>query len=127
MKRKQTPEGALLRLTLDLLAAEHIFALRMQTGATVSTYKGKTRMVRYGVPGMGDVLAFPHNPVVLWKGVAPYETIVDRFLPTWLEIKAPDGKHSDLQKSFQAQVEAEGHKYCVCRSIEDVRAALGIQ
>jgi hypothetical protein len=45
-------------------------------------------------------------------------------LPVWIECKDSKGKQSDLQKSFQAQVEAEGHKYIVARSIEDVEAAL---
>jgi hypothetical protein len=42
----------------------------------------------------------------------------------WIEVKSATGKQSELQKSFQAQVEAEGHRYIVARSIEDVEAAL---
>jgi hypothetical protein len=82
------------------------------------------RPVTFGLPGMADILAFPHNPVVLWKGISPYETIVDRFMPTWIELKAPKGKQSELQKSFQEKVESEGHRYLLIRSLDELEAQL---
>ena len=45
-------------------------------------------------------------------------------VPLWIECKADNGKQSVLQALFQVQVEAEGHKYAIVRSIEDVQAAL---
>jgi len=45
-------------------------------------------------------------------------------VPLWIECKAAKGKQSELQKSFQEQVEREGHRYIVARSIEDVEQAL---
>jgi hypothetical protein len=39
-------------------------------------------------------------------------------------MKTDKGKQSPFQKSFQEQVEDEGHMYIVARSIEDVEEAL---
>ena len=111
MKRKQTPEGQLQRLVLDWLAAKHIFAIRMNSG-TLTGASG--RPVTFGVPGIADILTFP----------------IDRDYPTrpgracWIELKAPKGKQSDLQKSFQAQVEEEGHRYLLIRSLDELEVQL---
>ena len=43
----------------------------------------------------------------------------------WIELKAANGKQIELQKSFQAKVEAEGHSYILARTLEDIEAALG--
>lgn len=109
---------------LDYLAAKGILAFRMNSGATLSSYKGKTRMVRYGTPGMADVLAFPFKPERAYlRDNLPFEyggTIFKTIVPTWIEVKAPKGKQSELQKSFQAQVEAHGHRYILASSLDAV-------
>jgi hypothetical protein len=97
-----TPEGALLNLVMDWLAAERIFALRMNTGAV----KIDKRFLRFGVPGLSDILAFPSGR------------------PVWIECKAPKGRQSELQKSFQDQVVGEGHIYVLAYSLDDVIEAL---
>jgi hypothetical protein len=55
---------------------------------------------------MADVIAFPNGSVL------------------WIECKAPKGKQSDLQKSFQEQVESHGHKYLLAYSLSDVIEAV---
>jgi hypothetical protein len=113
-----TPEGTILKSVLDYLAAEHVLAFRMNTGAMQSEHNGKKRFMRFGTPGMADVLAFPNRRSargVLINGCSHV---------LWLEVKSATGKQSALQKSFQAQVEAEGHRYAVVRSIQDVKEAL---
>ena len=110
MKRKHTPEGALQRLVLDWLAAKHIFAIRMNVGAILMQESPGTRFLRFGVPGMADILAFPQ--------VNGAPDIV------WLELKAPKGKQSELQKSFQAKVESEGHKYLLIRDLSELEEQL---
>ena len=92
-----------------------ILAFRMNTGAVHSEYKGKSRFMRFGVPGMADILAF--IPTYL-DGTLVGET------PIWIEVKAPKGVQSELQKSFQKQVEDHGHRYAICRSVEDVEELL---
>src|SRR5271156_3876882 len=118
-------ETELLRLVLDWLAAKHIFAIRMNTGAVKITsetrddqpLKGKERFFRFGVPGMADILAFPHDPPVLNSIQHIYP-----ITPLWIELKVGKNGQSDLQKSFQKQVEREGHMYILCRSLEELEA-----
>jgi len=104
--KQQTPEGALLRLALDWLAAKRIFSLRMNAGVLRNP---AGRPVQFGVPGQADILAFPRDAMAI--------------VPTWIECKAPGGKQTELQKSFQAKVEAEGHRYFVVRELSELEAA----
>lgn len=108
-QRLEASEAQILRAVMDYLAARHVFAIRMQTGAV----KIDTRFVRFGIPGMADVLAFVNDNEPLGS-----------ILPVWIECKTATGKQSELQQSFQSLVESHGHRYGVCRSIEDVDALL---
>jgi len=111
-RRSKGPESVIQHSILDYLAAKHIFALRMQTGAL----KIDQRFVRFGTPGCADILAFP--AVCFPKNVRRVWQVV------WIECKAAKGRQSDLQKSFQRQVESIGHIYILARSIEDVEDVL---
>lgn len=106
-KRKKTPEGAILSAVLDYLKARRFEHFRMNTGA----FRMGKRMVRFGTPGMADVLAF------VKVNEQPY--------PLWIECKAQDGKVSDDQCAFQVRVLADGHEYCVVRSVEELMGVLG--
>lgn len=101
-----TPEGALQKTILDWLAAKRIMAFRMNTGAV----KTDKRFFRFGVPGMADILAFPDYGDT--SGVM------------WIEVKAGT-KQSELQKSFQQQVEAAGHRYILARDLDAVIEEIG--
>jgi hypothetical protein len=116
----KTPEGQILKAIMDWLAAKHILAFRQNSGS-LRNPAGKP--IRFGVPGMADILVFQRCEFRLG---ANGESIVlaQTIRPLWIECKAAKGKQSELQKSFQAQVESEGHKYVVARSIEDVEEAL---
>lgn len=108
-------ESQIQHAILQFLAAKGILAFRMNTGAV----KMDARFMRFGVPGMADILAFPEKQYPdgdhgTWKLA----------LPTWIEVKTATGKQSELQKSFQKQVQWHGHKYVVARSIEDVERCL---
>lgn len=98
----KSPEGYVQSAILDYLAAKHVLAYRINTGAV----KLENRLVRFGVKGMADILAFPTScalPAVMW-----------------IEVKAEKGRQSPEQKSFEAQVRAAGHIYIVARSVEDI-------
>lgn len=69
---------------------------------------------------MADILAFPIQPHC---GHRDCQRLGTPWL-LWLEVKTATGKQSELQKSFQAKVESEGHVYAVVRSIDDVAALL---
>jgi hypothetical protein len=103
-------ETIILNAILDYLAARRILSFRMNTGAM----KIDKRFVQFGVPGMADILALHRR--ITWED--------NGVTPIWIEVKTATGKQSDLQKSFQRQVEDEGHKYIIARSIDDVEEAL---
>jgi hypothetical protein len=108
----QVSEKLTQKAILEWLAAKRVWATRMQTGAVVSEYKGKTRMLKFGVQGMADILAF--WPVYDGRG----------FLPVWIEVKSDIGRQSELQKSFEADVLERGHCYILARSVEGVEEFL---
>lgn len=108
-------ESQIQRSILEYLAAKGILAFRMNTGATSAEHNGKTRFMRFGVAGMADILSFTEKPG--WMGTS-------EITPLWIEVKTATGKQSELQKSFQKQVQWHGHKYVVARSIEDIQACL---
>lgn len=116
MKRK-TPESYVLQAVLDYFAAEHILAIRQNTGAV----KTENRFFRFGTPGMADVLAFPK--VKSTDGV--HVVLMTFIIPCWVECKAPGGRQTSAQKSFQKRVEEEGHVYILAYSVDDVKARLG--
>lgn len=109
-----TPEGAILKSILEYLAVCGVWSMRINTGAIASEYKGRTRFHRYGRPGCADILAIYAGKMSEMDGL----TIL------WIEVKTEKGRQSDLQKLFQAEVEAEGHTYLIARSIDDVEALL---
>lgn len=100
-------ESQIQRAILDYLAATGVMAFRMNTGAVKAEYNGRTRFMRFGVPGMADLVAFPAGRVC------------------WIECKSETGRQSPEQRSFQDQVQRHGHRYTLCRSVDDVIAALG--
>ncbi len=102
-----TPEGLVLKSILEYLAVRHVWAMRINTGAIAGEYKGKRRFFKFGQKGCADVFCTPLN-----KWGYP--------VPTWLEIKAEKGRQSESQKEFEQEVRQAGHRYAVCRSIEDV-------
>ena len=114
-----TPEGAILKSCLDYLAAKHILAFRMNTGAMAAEHNGKKRFMRFGTPGMADILAFPKRWIDQFHvhGHWEYE------LPCWIECKTETGRQSELQKSFQKQVEENGHRYLIARGVDDLITA----
>lgn len=118
-----TPESVVKRAVLDYLAAEHILAFRMQSGVSFAKHRDKMRAIPYGVPGMADVLAFPRRRVE--RGLDASAMLGrTRITPVWIECKAEGGRQSEKQRSFQSQVEFEGHAYFVVRSVEDLKTAL---
>lgn len=109
----KTPEGQILAAVMDYLAAKRILAFRMNTGAV----KTEGRFFRFGIKGMGDILAFP----IVTVNVSPYRV---KPYPIWFECKTAKGRQTRDQACFQATVEGEGHTYAVVRSIEDVQIVL---
>lgn len=66
------------------------------------------RAIKLCPPGTSDVLA-----------ILPCGKVA------WIECKTLTGRQRDAQKKFQAQLEAMGHKYYVCRSQEEIFKIFG--
>ncbi len=80
-----------------------MFAFRINTGA----YSVDDRFIQYGYPGCSDIIAIVRGTFV------------------GIEVKRPKlGKQSELQKSFQKNVEDAGGIYILATSWEDVNNKL---
>ena len=119
MSKATISEAMIQASILQYLAARHIFAMRMNSGTQIVNDNGHKRAIHMHEPGTADILAFPQVEVEGYCGV-----MHDEIKPFWIEVKSATGKQTPVQKSFQRQVEDEGHKYIIARSIEDVEAAL---
>lgn len=108
-------EAQLQKLIMDWLAAKHVLAFRMNTGAV----KTEDRFFRFGVRGMADILAFKSSAYP-----SHGSGFISLILPVWIEVKAAT-RQSERQKSFQRQVEEAGHRYILAKSLADVEAVLG--
>ena len=111
-KYKAVPTGMkekhIQRAILDWLAAERIWHIRLNTGAFSGVHNGKRRFVKFGRPGMADILA------VFWKEMTQEVRIY------WIEVKGPGGVQSEQQKNFQCEVERECMSYLLAHCLEDV-------
>lgn len=106
-------ERELQRLVLDWLSAKKIWHIRHNTGAMGGTHKGKRWFVRFGKPGMADI-------IIAYR-------VREEFRTAWVELKAAKGVQSDAQKEFQKEVEQNGMQYILARSLEDLQAVLEAQ
>ena len=89
-------------ILIYLTSLPDTYAQRQNTGAA---HDGR-RLVRYGVPGQGDILC-------CMKG---------RFIE--VEVKTKTGRQSDAQKLRERNITKAGGLYILARSVDDVRAAL---
>lgn len=109
-------ESAIQKSILQYLAVKRIFAVRVNSGVTVATTGGKRRAIHMAAAGTADIMA------ILGAECEDYPASHKKIL--WIEVKTSGGKQSELQRSFQMQVEDLGHCYVIARSIDDVEAAL---
>lgn len=109
-------ERDIQKTILDGLAAMRVFAFRLNTASFVGEHKGKKRFFKSHSlgPGAADILAITNDEC--------YECLGLR--PLWIEVKAPGGKQSPEQESFQKHVESLGHKYLLADSWEKVLTAI---
>ena len=114
MKVPQPSEAQTQKAILDYLAVKRIWHVRMNSGVM----KTEKSFVRFGRPGMADILAMPK--VKCTDGV--HNVLMTFIVPVWIEVKGLKGKQSEAQVLFQKEVEAEGHLYVLARSLEDVLA-----
>ena len=109
--RIKAKESEILRACLDLLAAERILAFRMNVG----TMKIDERFIKFGIPGMADILAFVKHEK--WPGT---DVCAWTITPLWIETKSSRGRQRMIQKSFEQMVRAADHSYIVAQSSDDL-------
>ena len=97
-------ESEIQKAILDYLALKKIWHMRLNTGAMSGSHKGKRWFVKFGKPGMADILA-----TIVVNGILRVY---------WIEVKRPGGKQSAAQLEFQAEVYEQGHNYLVVESLE---------
>ena len=118
MKRSAiTPEGAVKKAVMDLLAAYKIPAFRMNAGDRFGAYKGKKWRIAGHAPGTADILALPRLTLcglsLSWgcKQSEHEDYHFDAPYPVWIEVKAPGKKQTEAQQQFQGYAETNFHVY----------------
>jgi len=108
-----TPESCVLKAVTDLLTVQGVLWFRINTGATIIPANGShaRRFIRYGTKGMADILAAPIDNKLTFP----------RPIFFWIEVKAPGGRQSEDQKTFELMVKSRGHEYVV---VDDATALL---
>lgn len=121
---KKTPESYVKKAVMDYLAAKKIFFVRMNSGQMLADYKGKTRRIAMGEKGTADIQVIRHSGYMYEARMTTGTWDVETFRlhhVIWLECKAEGSKQTPAQKEFEARVTAEGHRYAIVRSIDDVK------
>ena len=84
-------EASILKSCLAILQAHGVFCWRQNTGAFSGTHNGKRRFVRFGVPGISDILgAWPDGRLLA------------------VEIKCPGNRPTAAQEAFMRAVNDRG-------------------
>ena len=92
---------------LHYLALKNVFHWRNNTGgATYQGKNGKKSFVRFGQPGMSDILG-------IYKG---------KFLA--IEVKRPGGKVTELQKKFLEAIESNDGIAILAYDLDDVKKVI---
>jgi hypothetical protein len=100
-------ESKLVKAALEYLSYRGIGVWRNNTGAVVSVYKGRKRIIRYGKKGSSDII-----------GLIPG----GRFIG--VECKQPKEKQTLDQRLFQQFIESLGGLYVLARNLDDIQEAL---
>ena len=99
-------EKDVLRVILHYLTLRKVWHRRINSGgAMLAGHRGKGQFVRFGAPGMPDILARGTNGAVIW-----------------IEVKSPTGKQTEDQRKWQEDMERFGDIYVLARSVTDVSA-----
>lgn len=136
-KRAAVPvlEKDIQRAILDYLRAHKVFCWRNNTGAMFGEHKGKRWAVRFGFPGISDIVGIVPTAVTFsGPGRIESSTAEFRFREGYMrfgrffaiEVKAPKGKETPDQSAFISEILAAGGIAGVCRSVEDAKELLGL-
>jgi len=100
-KLLQQTEQNIQRTILDWLALKHIAHFRLNTGAVIAEYKGKTRFFRSAPVGAPDVICCINGKMVC------------------LELKRPRKQLTEAQVAFHKEWSKAGAVCVVAHSLEE--------
>lgn len=106
-RKRQTPEGAVLRQALDYLALRRIPAFRVNNTGVYDPVR-KVYRTFHGTPGVPDVVGWV-------PGTATFLGV---------ECKAPGGRVSPAQQDFLGRLRADNGVAVVAYSLKDLEQAL---
>lgn len=116
-------ESAIQREILAYLATvPGVVAWRANVGAMRGEHKGKRWFVRFGAPGMSDLVGWRETPVVRLMGGLDLHMTMPRWLA--IEVKRPGEHPTPAQLAFLERVRRAGGIALVAYSLDDVRQAL---
>ncbi len=104
---RKITEKAIQQLILESLRYRGYFAQRMNSGATAYETKGKRRFLRYGFPGLPDIMVLLPSGQVLF-----------------IEVKTEKGLMSQPQTDFKETCDSLGVPHIIARSWGDVEKFL---
>lgn len=108
-----SPERAIQRQILKELTALGLYAVHTPNGAVLAG-DAKRRAIQVNtLKNDGLKIGFPDLTIYNSQGRVGH-----------IEVKAGKNEQSTAQLDCQAILEGMGHKYAVCRSVDDMRAAL---
>jgi hypothetical protein len=116
-KKPKVRERDVQKLILDYLKWHRIFHWRQNVGSMAGKYKGKDWFVRFGYRGMPDIFLM-RLVANVWNVNHAVPQIIG------IEVKAPNGEQSQMQREFQTEFEKAGGIYILARSLEDVTKRL---
>lgn len=122
------PEGEIVRAILDYLAlVPGVTAWRNNTGmAMLPGRGGRPQPVRFGKPGLPDIIGWVRWPQVITDCSHPltsnFKPMIARFLA--IEVKRPGGRPTPEQAAFLELVRKSGGVAIVATAVQDVIDAL---
>lgn len=119
-------ETAIVKAICEYLTLRGIFHWRQNVGASVLMHKGRQRYVKFGFPGVSDIVGILSRR---WYNATLRKSEIikppmGQFLA--IEVKRLGKKATADQVAFLAAVRANGGIAFVATSVDDVRRELGI-
>ncbi len=111
--KKAQPESATQRAILAYLAARGFWAVHIPNGSKLA-----------GTPVQRARAGKRFKDEGLYPGFPDLAVMFDGGRVGFIEVKAEGAYQQPTQKACQARMEALGHRYAVCRSIEDAAETL---
>lgn len=116
-KKRSVSESTIVSAILKALELKGVWAWRVNSGARLSTYKGKPHLTKLAPAGSPDIFAVLPKKVEATFLNAQFIQLGITGSLCGIEVKTPIGKQSDSQRAWQAKAESFGVRYGIARSV----------